>query len=393
MATRFRMGAAVAGISIAAMTLAAAPAGADDVTASVLVPSTWGYRANVNGVEGDPQTKLFDLKLSNGAVLKVYCVQIWENLNHDENAMVEVPWGDYPNPSSPFVANSAKINWLLHHGYPARSLTDLAATLTAGGATLYDGLSEQEAITATQAAAWHFSDDTQLNRDNTLLDSDDEGTESDVLAFYDYLTGPANTGQAQGIAPTLELTPGEKTGASGDRIGPFTVSTTGKVTELLANVPAGVRITDKDGTELTAATIKDGTEIYFDIPADAAAGAGTVKLTASALVPTGRLFVGKDGRRAQSLIVAQSNTATLTADAKAGWKLAPVTTTTTPPSTTTTVPPATTTTTTAAPVPQASAGDEELANTGVSILVPIGIGTALLAAGIAAMRFQRRRSA
>ena len=72
-----------------------------------------------------------------------------------------------------------------------------------------------------------------------------------------------------------------------------------------------------------------------------------------------------------------------------GMKLTPQTTTTTTPPTTT--PPVTTST--VPPAPQAAAVEEELAQTGVSILVPIGLGVVLLAAGVGALLYQRRRSA
>ncbi|HET9141843.1 thioester domain-containing protein [Actinophytocola sp.] len=388
MARGFKLGVAAAALSIAGLTAAALPASAEGVVTGTVIKGagTEGYRGNINHPHGyDPRAILFDLKLADGTVLQVYCVQIWENLDYRTDVMEERPWGSYPDPKSPFNKNSAKINWVLHNGYPARTVEQLAAKLT----DLHDGLSKAEAITATQAAIWHFSDGENLDRKDVLLDTGDKGTEADVLALYDYLTGAANVGIGEPKAPSLAIKPGEKAGKSGDRIGPFTVSTNGDITDLKKTVPAGVKITDKDGVELTVDALKDGSEIYFDVPKGTATGDGVVDLTATAEVSTGRLFVGSDGK-AQALIVAQSDKATVTAGAKATWTLpvVPTTTTTTPPATT--APPTTTT----SPVPQAApaAQEEELASTGASPLVPLGLGVLLLGAGAGLLLVRRRKA-
>lgn len=382
-----RAGAAFTGA--AAIVLAVtAPAAADPATGKADPGgNVIGYQVNV----GDDwlatiPTNLLGFTLSDGTKLGMYCVEIHTDID-EEHDMVERPWDDYPNPDSPFNANRAKINWVLHHGYPALSLEQVAAQLP----STHDGIDVLEAIAATQAAVWHFSDGVDLNRDDPLSgDASDDDDAADALALYDYLTGDANTGLGEAPIPALAIDPTDKDGSAGSRIGPFTVSTNATVEQLTANLPDGVRVTDKDGNELAANAVTDGTELYLDVPAGAADGDGSFQLTATANVDTGRLFVGKeyDKHPTQSLIVAAAVKTTLTAEAGGSWTAAPptTTTTTTTPPTTTTVPP--TTTTSAAPVPQGG-----LAETGASIFAPVVIGLVLIGAGIGAVLFMRRRRA
>lgn len=385
-----RLGAALVGA--AALLLAtAAPATAEPVTGKVdRDADVIGYQVNVgDDWLGTIPTHLIGFTLSDGTKLGVYCVEIHTDID-EKHDMVERPWDDYPAPDSPFHKNRKYINWVLHHGYPA---TDLAA-LTAQFPDANDGIDALEAIAATQAAVWHYSDGVDLNRDDPLS-GDGSGAEDaeDALALYDYLTGDDNTGIAEQPAPTLSVDPGELSGTTGERIGPFTVTTSGTIEELTANLPDGVKITDADGTELTAGTITDGTELYLDVPEGTADGDGSFELTASAAVDTGRLFVGRnyDEHPTQSLIVAKAEKTTLTAGANADWTAAPTTppTSTATPTTTTTVPP-TTTTTEAAPAPQPK-NTSGLAETGASVLTPILIGLVLVGGGIGAMIMVRRR--
>jgi TQXA domain-containing protein/LPXTG-motif cell wall-anchored protein len=386
------MGAALVGAA-ALLVATTVPAAADPVTGKVDPEAhVIGYQVNVgDGWLATIPTNLLGFTLADGTKLGMYCVEIHTDIDETHD-MVERPWDDYPNAGSPFHDNRAKINWVLHHGYPAKSLEALSTQFP----DAHDGIDALEAIAATQAAVWHFSDDTDLDRDDPLSgDGSDEEDAADALALYDYLVGDDNKGIGEQPTPTLSVTPETLSGKAGERIGPFTVTTSGTVEELAANLPDGVKITDADGTELTADTIADGTELYVDVPKGAAEGTADFELTASAAVDTGRLFVGKDydERPTQSLIVAKAEKTTLTAGAGVEWTAAPTTpptSTTTTTTTTTTVPP-TTTTTEDTPAPQPKNNDDDLAETGASILAPALIGLVLVGAGIGAMIFVRRR--
>jgi TQXA domain-containing protein/LPXTG-motif cell wall-anchored protein len=382
-----RVGAAMTGAA-AILMAAAVPATADPATGTVdHDKDVIGYQVNVGGDWlGTIPTSLLGFTLSDGTTLGMYCVEIKTEID-DEHPMNERPWEDYPNAESPFNTNRAKINWVLHNGFPTKDLAALGAALPQPP---NDGIDTLEAIAATQAAVWHFSDDVDLNRDDPLSGdaSDDEDAE-DALALYDFLTGPANTGIDEAPIPTLEIDPAEQNGKPGTKIGPFTVKTTATVEKLTTDLPDGVRVTDAGGKD--TGTIENGAELFVDVPAGTADGDGTFELTASTTVETGRLFVGEkyDEKPTQSLIVAKSEKTTIKAAAGAAWAAGavPPTETTTTTTVQTTAPPVTTTT--AAPVPQASSGD--LAETGASVFVPIVIGAVLLVAGIGALLFLRRR--
>ncbi|MGH3762659.1 thioester domain-containing protein [Actinophytocola sp.] len=384
-----RAGAGVTGVA-ALMMATAIPAAADPAT-GVVDGGTGGYHVNVgDGELRNLDTSLIGFRLTDGTKLGMYCVEIHTNIDR-EHPMVEQPWDEFPNPNSPFHAKRDKINWVLHNAFPVKSTDDLAATLAEEGATLDDGLSEKEAIAGTQAAVWHFSDDTDLNRERPLPRGDEDAAK-DVLALYDYLTGKKNVGIGDQPIPALEVSPTELSGKAGERIGPFTVSTTGSIDELTANLPEGVEITDLDGVELDASKIKNGTQLFLDVPADAAEGEGNFELSASAKVDTGRLFVGEnygEDHKTQSLIVAKAEESELSVTASGNWVAGPPPTS--PPSSTeSTTPPPTTTTTEAPPAPQPK-NTGGLASTGASILAPVVIGVVLVAAGVGSLLFLRRR--
>lgn len=370
-------------LAVAAPTATADPAkGKVDRTADKI-----GYQVNVgDGWLGTIPTNLIGFTLNDGTNLSVYCVEIQTDIDA-EHEMAERPWDAYPNPDSPFHKNRAKINWVLHHGYPAKALEALATALPTPP---NDGLDELEAIAATQAAVWHYSDNVALNREDPLSgDGSDAEDAEDALALYDYLTGEKNTGLEE-PTPTLELTPSEATGKAGEKIGPFKVTTTGTVEELIADLPEGTTLTDAEGNPATTAT----KELYVNVPADASEGSGTFEVKATGAINTGRLFVGTNYEEhpTQSLIVAKSDKTTLTAKATANWTAGTTpTTTTTPPTTTTTTeaPPTTTTTTSNTPAPQPK--NEDLANTGASIFGPVMLGLVLVGAGLGAVLIVRRR--
>ena len=379
-------------LGAAAIVLAvAAPAAAEPATGKVdESKNVIGYQVNIgDGWLKDLPTSLIGFTLADGTELGVYCVQLKTEID-DEHDMVERSWEDYPDGDSPFNKNRAKINWVLHHGFPALSLEDMAKQIP----NPHGGIDTLEAIAATQSAVWHFSDGIDLNQENPLTGgAADQNAKDDVVALYNFLTGEKNTGLDEPDAAALKIDPADREGQSGTKIGPFKVSTNATISDLKADLPKGVRVTDADGKELAAGAIKDGTELFLDVPADTADGDGKFELTASATLATGRLFVGRDFAKnpTQSLIVAAAKNTTITADAGAKWTTAPVTTTTETTSETTA--PETTTSTTAAPVPQASVSDDDLASTGASVFTPIVIGLVLLGGGIGALLFLRRRRA
>jgi TQXA domain-containing protein/LPXTG-motif cell wall-anchored protein len=339
-----------------------------------------GYRIKFDN--GDDQTTvLFDMKLANGSTLKLYCVEITVALRTDVD-MVERPWNKYPVPGAPFAKNSDKINWVLHHGYPGVNRDGLATALDKQGVKVHDGVSEFEAIGATQAAVWHFSDGRNIDRTQPLAEDDPKDPKrpesaADTLALYDYLTGDLNKGIGEQPKPTLNVAAEKTEGAAGTKIGPYSVATSGDITSLASQLPEGVKITDADGKELKGSDVKDGSKLFVDVPAGTKPGKGAFTLKATGELDTGRLFVAENYAKepAQSLIVADSEKTDVTANAPASWtEAAPVTT----------------------PAPSTPAGSNggggDLANTGVDAAVPFTAGGLLLGGGALMLLLNRRRS-
>jgi TQXA domain-containing protein/LPXTG-motif cell wall-anchored protein len=395
-----RTAAAVLGGSIA-LASGAVPASADQATGNARPFAVDGYTVDVGK---NAATGLIDFDLDGEGSLKVYCVQIEEDISHSRK-MVETPWDSFPDPESPFHGNRDRINWVLHHGYPAVDVEDLAKAVTESGAPLADELSRKEAVTATQAAIWHFSDGMELNQANPLPENDT--SDADVRAVYNYLVSDENNaGIGEQPIPALQISPADASADAGELVGPFIVRTTGEITEIETDLPEGVSVTDAEGNELAADGISDGTEIYLDVPEDVADGEGSFGLTASAHLDTGRLFVVRDYDKAaaQSVIVAASDKTTLSAQATGSWVAAPVEETTPPAETTTppveTTAPSTeaTTGTSANAAPQTTgpsvkpqANEQSLAHTGVSMLTPLLLGAGLLVVGAVTLLLVRRR--
>jgi TQXA domain-containing protein/LPXTG-motif cell wall-anchored protein len=335
--------------------------------------ATVGYRLNL-GDGGDYIAELFEMKLSNGSTLKLYCVQITVGLRADVD-MVERPWNKYPAKGA-FNENSAKINWVLHNGYPGTGLDALGKALKKQGVELHGGVSEQEAIAATQAAVWHFSDGVKLDATKPLAEEDDAGINADVAALYAYFTGDQNKGIGEQPKPTLNIAADKTEGAAGGKVGPYSVATSGDITSLTSQLPEGVKITDADGKELKSTDVKDGSKLYVDIPAGTKPGKGAFTLKATGELDTGRLFVSENYAKqpAQSLIVADSEKTEVTANAPASWTEAgaPTTAPSTPAGST--------------------GGGGDLANTGVDAAVPFTVGGLLLGGGALMLLVNRRRS-
>lgn len=377
MASRFKLartGAGLTGAAVVLMMAAAVPASADAVTGTV-DDGTQGLKVNVgDGFKSNLSTALIGLTLDDGTKLGVYCVQIDAGIDRD-HPLVEKDWDAFPEASSQFNENQDKINFILHNGFPAKNTAQLSKELTDDGTILNDGaLSVQEAIAGTQAAVWHFSDGVDLDR-NDPVPGDARGS-ADVLALFDELTGPGNVGLGDEPNASLKIDPESKQGVAGERIGPFTVSTSGDIVKLATSLPYGVKVTDVDGRELKANQIKNATEVFFDVPEDSADGAATFSLTASANIDTGRLFVGQnysEQQKTQTLIVASGQRTQIVAKATAEWDVAGQ-----------------------QEAPPAAQGKNEddnggLASTGASIAIPLGVGVTLLAAGFGVLWFMKRR--
>ncbi|MDT7789066.1 MAG: hypothetical protein QOF58_7485, partial [Pseudonocardiales bacterium] len=324
-----------------------------------------------------------------------YCVELPTPLQGGKG-LKEAPWGDHPNPDSKFKENAGKILWILTNSFPALDTNAMDEK--------YQGdYNEQEVIAATQAAIWHFSDGVELKS----LSTDNEQARADVAKLYKKLIDQAED-LKEPTKPTLEIKPDSKSGKAGEKIGPFTVTTTATELKLTAELPDGVTITDAEGkplnvekkagkSELTtkAAEGDKVSEFFVNVPANADKGEANMTVSAEATLPKGRLFIAEDkNHKTQSLVIAQSSPFKIAKDAKADWTAAVQPTEPSTPSSTPSSTPETTTPTTSTTTPQApSGGNDDLASTGASILWPLVGGLALVGAGIGALFVVRRKKA
>ncbi|MGA4540351.1 Cys-Gln thioester bond-forming surface protein [Uniformispora flossi] len=239
--------------------------------------------------------------------LLVYCIdletQLQRNADYREGTWAESWLKD--------TAKVAKINWVLNHSYP--KVNDLGALAKSAGFKPSKGLSAEEAVEATQAAIWHYANGADLS---------DWWNDDDVVKLYDYLTGKANSGDANEPGASLSLTPGTVSGKDGDTpgVGPVTVKTTGTepVAVKLDGKPAdGVQLVDKSGNPVNSAA--DGTELYVKVPKSQKPGEAKISATTKAGVNIGRVFLGDSRKQTQTLIAAGSQPFSTSASATVKW--------------------------------------------------------------------------
>ncbi|NUT48097.1 MAG: Cys-Gln thioester bond-forming surface protein [Saccharothrix sp.] len=327
---------------------------------------------------------------------KAYCVELPTPLQ-DGKQLEEVPWGEHPNPDTHFKENAGKINWILQNSYPKLSRAD--ANKLYGTGDVKDSI----LIVAAQAAIWHFSDGVDLRKGDSTAESHDEGgktVDEWVYTIYKYLIDNATS--LEEPKPSLGIEPGELTGKAGEKIGPFTVSTTASQAILTAELPDGVTLVDAQGNPLpvatpnglAAASATNVAEVWVKVDQGVEPGEVEFTVSANGELRVGRLFVSVDrNQKTQSLVIAEAQESKLSAKATAKWlEGTVVTTTTTAPTTTTSVEATTTAAPTTTTTVAAGGGtDEDLASTGASIFVPLLIGIGLLGAGAAALLVLRRK--
>ncbi|WP_320773347.1 TQXA domain-containing protein [Streptomyces sp. CRN 30] len=239
---------------------------------------------------------LFEMSVEGGGTLHTYCVDLYTPTQRDARYQ-ETPWS---GTSLSGNEDAGKIRWILRNSYP--KVNDLAALADRAGAA---GLTEQDAAAGTQVAIWRYSDGADVSAVNPRAEK-----------LADYLEDSART-LAEPKA-SLTLDPPAVSGRAGERLGPVTVHTDADsvtVTPPADAVADGVRVVGEDGEAVT--TARDGSELYFDVPEDAADGSAALTVQASTTVPVGRAFASET--RSQTQILAGSSESTVSATATANW--------------------------------------------------------------------------
>ncbi|MHB9861643.1 Cys-Gln thioester bond-forming surface protein [Streptomyces sp. YIM S03343] len=294
----------VSGLVVAGVLATAGTAAADETpqtqggaTATIGGLKTYGA-AVIHETDGDQQVSagLFEMSVDGGGTLQTYCVDL-DNPTQRDAKYQETSWS---STSLGTNKNAGRIRWILENSYP--QMNDLAALARKAGA---GSLSEQDAAAGTQVAIWRWSDG---------VDVDAVDPQAEKLA--DYLQK-----SAQDLAEpeaSLTLDPPAVAGHASGLLGPVTVHTNAASVTVIPptdSATTGVRIVGKDGEKITSA--EDGTEIYFEVPADTADGAAELTVQASTTVPVGRAFASEN--RSQTQILAGSSESTVSAIANVTW--------------------------------------------------------------------------
>ncbi|MGW2044415.1 TQXA domain-containing protein [Streptomyces sp. NPDC001858] len=285
-------------------------AGAGPAAAAEMTQSQGGATATIGGLKtfgaavihaegGDQEVSagLFEMSVEGGGTLQTYCVDLFNPTQRDAKYR-ETPW---TGTSLGANQNAGRIRWILQNSYP--QVNDLASLADKAG--IDGGLTEQDAAAGTQVAIWRYSD-------GATVDAVDPQAER----LADYLQKAARVLAEPKASLTLDAP--AVSGHPGELLGPVTVHTNASgvtVTPPLDAATSGVRIVGKDGKEVTSAT--NGSQLFFDVPLDAADGSAELTVQASTTVPVGRAFTSDS--RSQTQILAGSSESTVSATASATW--------------------------------------------------------------------------
>ncbi|GAA4021139.1 Cys-Gln thioester bond-forming surface protein [Streptomyces sp. NBC_01352] len=295
----------VSGLLAAGVLTGAGPASADETsqnqggaTATIGGLKTYGD-AVIHDAAGDLTVSagLFEMSVEGGGTLQTYCVDLHNPTQRDAKYH-ETPWS---GTSLGANKNAGKIRWILQNSYP--QVNDLAALAAAAG--VRGGLSEEDAAAGTQVAIWRYSDDAAV-----------DAVDPQAEKLADHLEKSARN--VAEPAASLTLDPPAVSGHPGELLGPVTVHTNAAgvtVTPPADAAISGVRIVGKDGKVITSAV--NGSQLFIDVPEDAAAGSAELTVQASTTVPVGRAFTSES--RSQTQILAGSSESTVSATASANW--------------------------------------------------------------------------
>ncbi|MFD7132952.1 TQXA domain-containing protein [Streptomyces sp. NPDC059894] len=304
-AVRLAAGTLVSGLVVTAVVAAAGTAVAEETaqsrsgaTATIGGLKTYGA-AVIHDDGGDQEVSagLFEMSVDGGGTLQTYCVDLYNPTQKDAQYH-ETPWS---GTSLGVNEDAGRIRWILQNSYP--QVNDLATLAEKAGVD--GGLTEQDAAAGTQVAIWRYSDGADV-----------DAVDPQAERLADYLQKAArNVAEPEA---SLTLDGSAVSGRPGELLGPVTVRT--DATAVTVTPPpdaatSGVRIVGQDGEDVTSAA--DGTQLFFDVPADAAAGSAALTVQASTTVPVGRAFTSDS--RSQTQILAGSSESTVSATASATW--------------------------------------------------------------------------
>ncbi|WP_455952082.1 thioester domain-containing protein [Arcanobacterium haemolyticum] len=216
-----------------------------------------------------------------------------------------------------------KIAWIIQHSYPAMTLDKLME------ATQLTGVDARQAISATQAAIWHLTDGIEFNFRGAYAYNQWQGkpvvVDGSVAAnmekLYSYLLSSSNTGLTEEqIRPEFTLSSHTVGFTAGSLVGPIKLTTS--VTPQKIDVSDGLKLTDKEGKEITVERIAKGEEFYVDARQKTGNGSVNIKATFAAKPTYSGTILSpfQYGRRGQSVILIEEKSNNETAGISASWE-------------------------------------------------------------------------
>ena len=306
-----------------------------------------GFQLNFTRQDGAPghvETNLFTVhtSASKEGAIKAYCIELDVDIKYESDLRVG-DWKDFPG-TNKFKDNAeiqSKVAWIAQRSYPQ---TDMAELTKASGIA---GLTEQEAITATQAAIWHFTNDYKW----LGLANADQATTTRVEKLFTYLTGQTNTGLKESKQPTVEAETGgitftrSENGSEG-KVGPIRFKSSQATFKLTSELK--YELINAQGAKVDLNAVPADTDLYLKVPADMTSGEQEFKGSVTGSVYAGKLLITKDavagGSHGQTIIIGSNKEVTTEIQGKISWSVTQQTPTPEPTPTPTPTPPATETT-------------------------------------------------
>ena len=284
-------------------------------------------------------TQLFSVhtREDKDATIKAYCVELDVGVMFKSDLTVG-NWKDFPGTNN-FKGNAevqAKVAWIAQRSYPQTDIKVVAET--AGVA----GLTDKEAVTATQSAIWHFTNDFQYVGTASGID---QASATRIQKLYEYLISEKNVGLKETARPTIDFKGSTSNSfTAGDKVGPLRFEsnqTTIKVTNKLE-----YELVDANGNKIDLNAVPTGTDLYLKVPAGVTSGEQKFDVSATGSVYAGKLLITKGAtaaRHGQTIIIGSNTEVTINGTASYKWQVTPPAPATTPPAPATTPPaPATT---------------------------------------------------
>ncbi len=265
----------------------------------------------------------------NGETILAYCIEYWVRAAAPDHQAAVTSWdgftGDNHFKTDPQVREA--VAWILRNSYPALSLQELSER------TDTSTLTAPEAIAATQAAIWFYTDDFVSDGELTVEAApDDEASMADSSAenvqyIFDYLTGDANVGLTEeevqasvtlSDASSAEISAPEPILESVETeddhlLGPVIINSSSAQVDLHleSTDPAvstdEITLFDVQGQVLDPLTPVEVPELWVHVPAETASGELHIAAESTEHSYTGKLIIPEPApdRRFQTIVVVE----------------------------------------------------------------------------------------